>query len=158
MRRSSLWLFVLLLLILDLTLFRKIEVWRIRPDATALIIVYVALALGSTAGCLFGFLVGLAKLAILSTSMASMPLAATVVGFLVGKYATKIMYESYLVQMVIVFVGVLILDVINFAWASPGGFATGVFRFSLGTAAYTAVIGVAIVALLERVVGLRLVT
>jgi rod shape-determining protein MreD len=158
MRRSSLWLFVLLVLILDLTLFRKIEIWRIRPDSTALIIVYVALALGSAAGCLFAFLIGLAKLAILSTSLASMPLAATVVRFLVGKYATKIMYESYFVQLVIVFTGVVILDVINFAWASPGGFAATVLRFSLGTAAYTAVVGVGIVALLERVMGLRLVT
>ncbi len=158
MRRSSLWLFVLLVLILDLTLFRRIKIWGIAPDSTTLVIVYVALGLGAVAGSLFAFLVGLAELSILSTSMTSMPLAATIVGFLVGKYGTKIMYESYLVQIVIVFFSVLVLDLVNFAWMSPSGLVPSLLRFSLGAAVYTALVGVAIAAVVERVIGLRLVT
>ena len=157
MRKSSLWLFVLLVLILELTLFRKIEIWGMAPDSTTLIIVYVALGLGPVIGCLLGFLIGVASLAILSTSMTSMPLAATVVAFLVGRYATKIMYESYLIQIVIVFFAVLILDLVNFVWLSQGGFVGGLWRFSIGTAVYTAVVGVALVAIVERIIGLRLV-
>jgi rod shape-determining protein MreD len=158
MRRSSLWLFVVLVLILELALFRRIKVWGVAPDSITLVIVYVALGLGAVAGSLFAFLVGLAELSILSTSMTSMPLAATIVGFLVGKYATKVMYESYLVQVVIVFFSVLVLDLVNFAWMNPGGLVANLLRFSLGAAVYTALVGVAIAAVVERIVGLRLVT
>jgi rod shape-determining protein MreD len=158
MRRSSLWLFVLLVLVLELTLFRRIKIWGIAPDSTTLVIVYVALGLGAVAGSLFAFLVGLAELSILSTSMTSMPLAATIVGFLVGKYGTKIMCESYLVQIVIVFFSVLVLDLVNFAWMSPGGLVASLLRFSLGAAVYTALVGVAIAVIVERIIGLRLVT
>jgi rod shape-determining protein MreD len=121
MRRTSLWLLALLVLILDLTVFRKIGVWGIRPASAVIVIVYVALGLGPVGGSLFGFLVGLAQLSILSGSVVSLPLAGTVIGFLVGKYGTKIMHESYLVQMVILFLGVLIYDAVNLAIGAPGG-------------------------------------
>jgi rod shape-determining protein MreD len=157
MRRKSLWLLILLVLVLDLTVFRKIGILEIRPAATVIVIVYVALGLGGVAGSLFGFAVGLAQLAILTGSMVSLPLAGTVVGFLVGKYATKIMHESYLVQMVIIFVAVLIYDTINLAIGIPADFLSNLLRFSIGTAAYTAIAGAVIALAVERVAGLRLV-
>jgi rod shape-determining protein MreD len=157
MRKSALWLFVLLTLVLRLTLFRKMEIWGMSPDVMVMVVVYVALGFGAVVGAVFGFLVGLAMLAVLSTSVASLPLAATVVGFLVGKYGTKIMYESYIVQILIIFVSVLILDVINFAWSSPDILISSFFRLSLGTALYTSVVGVILVIVIERIIGLRLV-
>jgi rod shape-determining protein MreD len=158
MRRLSLWLLVVLVLVFQVTLFRKIDVWGMRPDASVIILVYMGLGLGSVAGALFGFLLGLANLSILSTSMASLPLAGTVVGFVVGKYATKVMYESYLVQLVIIFSSVLVFDMINVAWADPSGLPLSLLRFSLGSALYTSVAGVILAIVIERIIGLRLVS
>lgn len=158
MRRSSLWLLILLALILQTTLFTKIGIWGVKPDSSLILIVYVALGLGSLAGSVFGFLLGLAHLSILSASVASVPLAGTVVGFLVGKYGTKIMYESYIVQLLIIFVSVLVFDVINLAWADPWTIARNVVRFSIGSAVYTSVVGVVLVIVIERIIGLRLVS
>jgi rod shape-determining protein MreD len=158
MRRFSLWLLVLLVLVFQVTLFRKMELWGVRPDSTVIVLVYMGLGLGSLAGSLFGFLLGVANLSILSTSMASLPLAATVVGFAVGKYATKIMYESYLVQALIIFISVLVFDIINFAWAGASGLVWNLLRFSLGSALYTSLVGVTLVIMIERIIGLRMVS
>jgi rod shape-determining protein MreD len=157
MRRTSLWLLALLVLVLHLTLFRRIGVWGIRPASAVIVTVYVALGLGPVGGSLFGFLVGLAQLSILSGSAVSLPLAGTLIGFLVGKYGTKIMHESYLVQMVILFLSVLIYDAVNLTIGVPGGFLAGFLRFSVGTALYTALAGILIAAVIERIAGFRLV-
>jgi rod shape-determining protein MreD len=157
MRRTSLWLLALLVLVLHLTLFRRIGVWGIRPASAVIVTVYVALGLGPVGGSLFGFLVGLAQLSILSGSAVSLPLAGTLIGFLVGKYGTKIMHESYLVQMVILFLSVLIYDAVNLTIGVPGGFLSGFLRFSVGTALYTALAGILIAAVIERIAGFRLV-
>jgi rod shape-determining protein MreD len=157
MRKSTLWLLVLLALILQVTVFTKIEIWAVRPDASIIVLVYLALGLGALAGTLFGFLLGLAQLSILSISMASAPLAATLVGFLVGKYGTKVMYESYLVQLLIIFLAVMIFDAVNFAWSSPGQLLGTLVRYSVPGAAYTAVVGVLLALVVQRIMGLRLV-
>ena len=158
MRRFPLWLLVVLVLAFQLTVFRKIELWGMRPDASVIILVYMGLGLGPMVGAVFGFLLGLANLSILSTSMASLPLAGTLVGFIVGRYATKVMYESYLVQLVILFVGVILFDLVNFTWADPSGLPVRLVRYSLGSAAYTAIAGVVLAVTIERIIGLRLVS
>jgi rod shape-determining protein MreD len=157
MRKVSLWLLVLITLLLQVTLFTRIEVAGIGPDPVLIVLVLVALALGPVVGALFGFMIGLAQLAILSTSMVSAPLAATLVGYLVGKYGTKIMYESYLVQFLILILGVLVYDIINFTISSPGQLGLILVRFSMGSAFYTAAVGVVLVVFIERIVGLRLI-
>ncbi len=156
MSKSSLWVLVLLTVILKLTLFTKIQIWGIRPDATVIVLVYVALGLGPVVGALLGFLLGLAEFSILSVSMASMPLAGTVAGFLVGRYGTKVMHESYPVQILIVFLAVLVMDVINFAWYDPAALSAMLVRYTLLGGLYTAVVGVVLVFVVERIAGLRL--
>jgi rod shape-determining protein MreD len=158
MRKVSLGLLIVITLILEVGLFSRIEVWGVRPDATLIILVYLALSLGQVSGALFGFLVGLAQLAILSTSFVSAPLAGTLVGFLVGKYATKVMHESYPVQFIIILLSVIIFDFINFAWSIPGQLPVAVLRFSIAGGVYTAAVGVGLVIFIERILGLRLVT
>jgi rod shape-determining protein MreD len=157
MRKVSLWLLVLIALLLQVTLFARIEVAGVGPDPVLIVLILVALALGPVVGALFGFLIGLSQVAILSTSMISAPLAATLVGYLTGKYGTKIMYESYLVQFLILILGVLAYDIINFSVSSPGQLGLVLVRFSLGSAVYTAALGVVLVVFIERVLGLRLV-
>jgi rod shape-determining protein MreD len=157
MRRFSLWFLVFLVLVLEVTLFRWIEIMGVRPDAMVIALVYIALALGPTVGTLLGFLIGLARLSILSASFESMPLAGTLVGFLVGKYCTKIMYENYLVQALILVGSVLVMDSVNLAWADPGRMGYWLLRFSLPGAVYTAVVGVATAVVVERAFGLRLI-
>lgn len=157
MNKLSLWLLILITLALQVTLFTRIEVWGIGPDPALIVLILVALALGPVVGMLFGFLIGLSQLAILSTSMVSAPLAATVIGYLVGKYGTKIMYESYLVQFLIIVLSVLLFDAINFAVSSPGQLLLILVRFSVGSAFYTAAVGVMLVLFMERIVGLRLI-
>ena len=157
MRRSSVWLLVFLALVLQVTLFRRIQLWGVRPDSMMVILVYVALGCGPVVGCLLGFLVGLAQLSIMASAMASLPLAGTVVGFVVGRYGTKIMYESYLVQILIIFLGVLVFDLINFAWFAPSELTGILLRLSLPGALYTSLFGVALVVIVERIAGLRLV-
>ena len=156
MRKRSLWVLALLTIILKLTLFTRIEIWGIRPDATVIVLVYVALGLGPIVGALLGFLIGLAEFSILSTSMASMPLAGAVAGFLVGRYGTKVMHESYPVQLLITFLAVLAMDVINFAWYDPAALSGILLRYTLLGGLYTAVVGVVMVFIVERIAGLRL--
>jgi rod shape-determining protein MreD len=158
MRRTLLWVLVFVALVLQVTVVAKIEILGIRPDAVLVVLVYVALAFGAVVGCLVGFAVGLAQLAIMSGAVASLPLAGTVVGFVVGKYATKIMYESLVVQLLIIFVSVVIFDVINMLYLAPGEFAGNFLRWSLPGAAYTALLGAGLVFLLERVFSVRLLT
>jgi rod shape-determining protein MreD len=156
MRKSSLWLLVLLTILLKLTLFNRIEIWGIRPDSTVIVLVYVALGMGPVAGALLGFLVGLAEFSILSTSMSSMPLAGTMVGFLVGRYGTKIMHESYPVQILIIFLAVVVMDVINFTWYDPVTLPVMLARYTLLGGLYTSIAGVIMVFIVERIAGLRL--
>jgi rod shape-determining protein MreD len=156
MRKSSLLLLALLAVVLELTLFTRAGIWGIRPDATVIVLVYVALALGPVAGALCGFLVGLAEYGILSTSMSSMPLAGTLVGFLVGRYGGKIVHESYLVQMLIIFLAVVIMDIVNFAWYDPAGLPFVLARYTLPDGLYTACAGIVLVFIVHRIMGLRL--
>jgi rod shape-determining protein MreD len=156
MRKRSLWVLALVTIILKLTLFTRIEIWGIRPDATVIVLVYIALGMGPVVGALLGFLLGLAEFSILSTSMASMPLAGTVAGFLVGRYGTKVMHESYPVQILILFLAVLVMDVINFVWYDPEALSIILLRYTLLGAVYTAVVGVVMVFIVERIAGLRL--
>jgi rod shape-determining protein MreD len=156
MRKSSLWVLALLALILKLTLFNKIEIWGIRPDATVIVLVYVALGMGPVVGALLGFLLGLAEFSLMSTSMASMPLAGTVSGFLIGRYGTKVMHESYPVQILITVLAVLVMDTINFVWYDAAALPVVLVRYSLLGGVYTAVVGVIMVFVVERIAGLRL--
>jgi rod shape-determining protein MreD len=157
MRRLSLWILVLVLLVLQVTLFRRIEIWGVRPDAVIVVLVYVALAYGPVVGSTFGFFICLAEYSILSSEVASLPLAGTVIGYLVGRYGTKIMYESYLVQIVIIFVAVIVFDVINYIWLGSSEFWAGFFRYTVPGALYTALAGVVVAAIIERIGGLRII-
>jgi rod shape-determining protein MreD len=157
MRRFSLWFIVLVLLILQVTLFRKIEMWGVRPDSLIVVLVYVALAFGPIVGSVFGFFICLAEYSVLSSALASLPLAGTVIGYLVGRYGTKIMYESYLVQLVIIFVSVIVFDIINYIWLGSAEFWPALFRYSIPGALYTALAGVIVVAIVERIGGLRII-
>lgn len=129
MRRTFLWIFVVTALVLQVTLFTKIEISGARPDAVIVVLVYLAFSFGAIVGSIVGFLIGLAEFAIMSTTMASLPLAGTVVGFLVGRYGTKIMYENYLVQLAIIFASVLVFDSINLVWSAPSDLATDLVRW-----------------------------
>ena len=157
MRKFSLWLIVLVLLILQVTLFRKLEIWGVRPDAVMVVLVYVALAYGPVVGSVFGFFICLAEYSVLASALASLPLAGTLIGYLVGRYGTKIMYESYLVQLVIVFLSVIVFDIINYIWLGSAEFYVAFFRYTIPGALYTALAGVIVVALVERVGGLRII-
>jgi rod shape-determining protein MreD len=157
MQRSFLWIFIFAALVLEVTLFAKLEILGVRPDAVIVVLVYLAFSFGAVVGSVVGFLVGLAEFAIMSTTMASLPLAGTVVGFLVGRYGTKIMYENYLVQLAIIFASVIIFDSINLVWSAPSDFVTDLVRWSIPGAAYTALVGVGLMVFFERVLGLRLV-
>jgi rod shape-determining protein MreD len=158
MRRPLLWILVPVVLVLQVTVMSRIEVLGVRPDGVLILLVYLALSFGAVVGSVMGFALGLAQFAIMSTAMASLPLAGTVVGFVVGRYGTKIMYESYLVQMLIIFASVLVFDAINLVWSAPAGFAGNLLRWSLPAAVYTALVGVGLVVFLERLLGVRLVT
>ena len=157
MKKFSLWFLVFVLLILQITLFRKLEVWGVRPDAVIVLLVYMALAFGPVVGAIFGFFICLAEYSVLSSTIASLPLAGTLVGYLVGRYGTKIMYESYFVQLVIIFASVLVFDIINFIWLGSAEFWMGFFRYTIPGAAYTALAGVIVVAVLERIGGMRII-
>jgi rod shape-determining protein MreD len=157
MRKFSLWFLVFLLLILQVTLFRKIEVAGVRPDAVIVVLVYVALAYGPVVGAVFGFFICLAEYSVLASGLASLPLAGTLIGYLVGRYGTKIMYESYLVQLVIIFVSVIVFDIINFIWLGSAEYWLGFFRYTIPGALYTALAGVIVVAVVERIGGLRII-
>lgn len=157
MRRFSLWFLVLVLLILQVTLFRKIEVWGVRPDAVIVVLVYVALAFGPVVGSTFGFFICLAEYSVLASALASLPLAGTLIGYLVGRYGTKIMYESYLVQLVIIFFSVIVFDIINYIWLGSPEFWLALLRYTIPGALYTALAGVIVVAVVERLGGLRLI-
>jgi rod shape-determining protein MreD len=157
MRKFSLWLLVFVLLILQVTLFRKIQIWGVRPDAVIVVLVYVALAFGPVVGAVFGFFICLAEYSVLAGSLASLPFAGTLVGYLVGRFGTKVMYESHLVQIVIIFIAVMIFDIMNFIWLGSAEFWVGFFRYSVPGAVYTALAGVVVAAIVERTVGVRII-
>ncbi len=156
MRKFPLWLLVFICLAFQVTLFSKIEIGGIRPDSVLIILVYVSLCYGPVTGALLGFFIGLAQYSILSSCVASLPLAGTVVGYLVGQYGRKVLYESYAVQVLIVFIAVVVFDVINFIWFSPAELLSSLIRISVPTALYTALVGVVAVFIVENVLGLKL--
>ncbi len=155
MRKSPIFLFIVVVLLLDLIFFQKIVVAGLRPDATVIVLVYLALRFGSVLGMIFGFLIGLASLVIMTTALASMPLATTVVGYVVGKFGKKVAYESPLVQLAILFLSVLLLDAINFLWLDPEHLVFNLARYSMGSAFYTGLVGVGLAQLVLRLTHSR---
>ena len=74
-----------------------------------------------------------------------------------GRYGTKIMYESYLVQLVIIVVSVIVFDLISYVWLGSADLWVGFFRYTLPGALYTGLAGVIVVALVERIGGMRII-
>jgi len=153
MRKSSILAFVLLLLVLDLMVFDRIMILGMKPDATVIVIVYVALRFGCVVGMFLGFLIGVAQVSIMTTASAALPLASTIVGYLAGRFGTKVAFESTIVQAVIIIISVLILDAINFIWLEPEHFLFDLARFSVGSAIYTSIVGVGVASLVSRFLG-----
>ena len=148
--RNALLLFLALLI--QTSWADTIAVFGVKPDMVLLLLVYVGITGGQIEGTVFGFASGFLLDVYDPQAMGINTLANSVVGFTVGYSAIGVVSEDIRAQAVIIFLASLLRDVTYFVFASitqavPA--ASVLLHYGLGTACYTACVGVGLSLLLS---------
>ena len=145
MRTVEYVLLLILALILQTTWVYQLQVAAIGPDLIVLVLLYIALAAGSCQATILGFVVGFVQDVDMPDNLGLNALLKSVVGFAAGWARSRIRAESVQVLAALIFAAVLIHDLAYYvgdsgiAWSDVPYFW---FRYGLGRAAYTTLIGV----------------
>lgn len=140
--------FVLSLLLLDLFVFDRVSFKGIRPDSGVIMLVFLSLGLQPILAMIAGFLIGLSQVGTMTNAIATTPLAMTLVGYLISKLGSGILHQSMIVRMVAIVIGSILIDLINLAWLDSGSLVHNLFRYAIGSAIYSGVVGVGLMMLI----------
>ena len=145
-------LLIALALLIQTSWTHAITIAGIRPDVVLIIIVYIGLRRGQLEATIFGFCAGFLIDVYNPEFMGVNAMSNAVVGFAVGYSRSGIVAEDLRVQVLILLIAGLIHDLLYFALSSgsdPLNMVTAFFRYGVGTAAYTSLIGMMIVCLVS---------
>ena len=152
-------LLILLALFLQTSWIDAISIVGIKPDLVLIVLVFVGITRGQIEATALGFLSGLLLDIYNPEWMGVNALANSLVGFAVGYSRIGIVAEDIKVQTAILFSATLLHDIIYFIFYAISNASNIVFRVlqqGLGTALYTAVLGVLISLVLTRLLSLRI--
>ena len=144
-------LLTILVLMIQSSFGHQISVLNIKPDLVLLLLIYISLSGGQIEGALFGFLTGFLQDVYSPSYFGMNTLAKSIAGFAVG-HGRGVVTESFLIQTLIVFSAVFLHDMVYFACCSGrdlSSFFFLLFRYGLGTAFYTTLLGICLSVILS---------
>jgi len=135
---------LLLAFVLQTTWIDFLEVFSLKPDLILLVLVYIALREGPLVAICMGFGVGFIQDVYHPADLGLNALSKSLIGFVVGYGRSRIVADNIQVQIGLLFGAVIFHDLIYYLGTS----AIGVidvpffwFRYGLGRAIYTALLG-----------------
>lgn len=138
-------LLVILALMLQTSWIPKMTILGVAPDLIVMVIVYIGVTGGQIEGTALGFLAGFFQDISMPVRLGSNALANSIVGFGAGYGKAGLVAEGLLVRSAMLFVAVLARDLLYFLCNAGWNLQEMVFlffRYSPGTAVYTALVGV----------------
>ena len=136
-------LLIALALFLQTSWVHKLSIFEVRPDVILLVLVYIGITSGQIQATLFGFFSGfLLDIYQDPQSMGINALVNSLVGFAVGYSRVGVVAEDIQVQALILFLAGILHDTIFFALSDPADLFSLMLRRGVGTACYTACLGV----------------
>ena len=145
-------LLVILALMLQTSWVPKAAILGMAPDLIVMVIVYVGLTGGQIEGTALGFLVGFLQDVYGPARLGSNALANSIIGFGAGYGKGGIIAEGLVVRSAMLFVAVLARDLLYFLCNAGWNVREMIFlffRYSPGTAVYTALVGAFLSVILE---------
>lgn len=145
-------LLMALALLIQTSWVYKVQAFGLTPDIVLLVLVYIGITGGQVEGAIFGFASGFLLDVYNPEDMGINALANSVVGFAVGYIRIGVVAEDLRVQALLFFLSVVLHDLIYFTFdsiASPAAILARLFRYGLGTAFYTALVGLGLSLLLS---------
>jgi rod shape-determining protein MreD len=94
-------LFIVLALLLQSTLFELLSVWHVRPDLCLMIIIFAAIQRGSMAGMFTGFTAGMLE-GFFTPPYGFHALAKTVLGYILGRFEGILSIEPFFMKILLV--------------------------------------------------------
>ena len=152
-------LLVILALFLQASWIYPLAIYGVKPDVVLLVLVFVGITRGQIEATILGFLSGFLLDIYNPELMGANALANSVVGFAVGYSRVGVVAEDLQVQGAILFLASLLRDLIYFviyAFPDLGQSAILLIRYGLGTAFYTALIGILISLAMTRFFNRRI--
>ncbi len=140
-------LMMILALLVQTSWAHTLQLFGIRPDFVLLVVVYVGIVSGQVEATILGFVSGFLLDVYNPAFMGVNALANAVVGFTVGYSREDIAAEELRVQGLVVFFAGLIQSLIFFvfsSFANLGAILPAFFRYGIGSALYSAIIGIAL--------------
>lgn len=138
-------LLLILALFLQASWVDAIAIYGIKPDVILITLVFIGITGGQIEATLLGFFSGFLMDIYNPEWMGANALANSVVGFAVGYSRVGVVAEDLQVQATILFLASLVHDVIYFvlyAFSDPQNIGFLLIRYSLGTALFTAGLGI----------------
>lgn len=136
---------VLLTLLVQLALVRRIAVFGIQPDLAVLLLVLIALRRGPLVGTLLGFAIGLLQDLLVPETLGMNALAKSIIGWAVGKLSRQLAMDSTVLSFSLMVAAVLAHDLIYLVCLTRLDVArlvTVYFTHSVPAALYTGLIAV----------------
>jgi len=140
-------LILALALLVQTSWAHAIAIYGITPDVVLLVVVFIGITSGQVEAIIFGFVSGLLLDVYNPEFMGVNALANSVVGFAVGYSRIGIVAEDWTVQGIVILVAGLLHDLLYFTFSSistPTAILPQVVRYGLGTAVYSANVGIVI--------------
>ncbi len=151
-------LLALLALMVQSSFGSRLSIFGLVPDFVLLLVIYIGLSRGRFEGVFFGFVTGFVQDVYSPGALGIGMLSKTIIGFGVGYGQGKVPVESASVRWVAIFFTALIHDLIYYLFYLKGDLLkvlSWFFRFSIGSAIYTAVIGSSIFLIYSYAAGRR---
>ena len=149
---------LLIVLVLQATLFTRFAVGGVQPDLLVAFVVYFGWMRGPIPGTLCGFTVGLIQDLDAPGPLGLNALSKTLVGFLVGKAGFRVHRSNPGVRFAFFFIAMLVHDTIYFALATGGElgvFLTQMVFVALPTSLLSTIVVLLLLSVAERVTGRR---
>lgn len=138
-------LLIFLALFLQTSWIHKFSIFEVWPDLILLVLVYIGITNGQIQATVFGFFSGfLLDIYQDPHSMGINTLTNSLVGFALGYSRVGVVAENIKVQALLVFLACILHDTIFLSISDPSKFFYLMFRKGIGTAIYTALLGVTI--------------
>ena len=152
MSNLKLTIYITLLFFIHLLFYQYLSIGEVYPDLFLILVIFAALYKGPEAGCMAGFLCGLAQDSFGFAFFGLHALTKTVIGFSIGKVRHSFYSNNYLVQGVIIVAAKLLHDILYYGVyfsQGPGSYWRQILMLTPLSAIYTCLLGLGILFLIN---------